>query len=33
VFIGFPLYFIKNQQASDILFTAYSYVAGSPTLP
>jgi hypothetical protein len=33
VVIGFPLYFIKNQQASDVLFSAYAYVSASPTLP
>jgi hypothetical protein len=33
VIVSFPFYFLKNQQASDLLFNAYSYVAGSPTLP
>jgi hypothetical protein len=33
VIVGFPFYFLKDQQASDILFNAYSYVAASPTLP
>ena len=33
VFFGFPLYFLKDQMASDLLFNAYSYVQGSPTLP
>ena len=31
--LGFPLYFIRNQQASDVLFKAFTYVNGSPTLP
>ncbi len=33
VLLGFPLYFVKDQQASDILFNAVSYVNQSPTLP
>lgn len=33
VFLGFPLYFVKNQPASDILLRAYTYVSASPTLP
>jgi hypothetical protein len=33
VFLGFPLYFVKDQQASDALFRAFSYVNASPTLP
>jgi hypothetical protein len=33
VLLGFPLYFVKDQQASDVLFNAYRYVNGSPTLP
>ena len=33
VLIGFPLYFMKDQQASDVLLNAYTYVSQSPTLP
>ena len=33
VALDVPLYFIQNQQASDVLFNAFSYVNGSPTLP
>jgi hypothetical protein len=33
VLLGFPLYFIKDQQASDVLLNAYTYVSQSPTLP
>ncbi len=33
VLLGFPLYFMKDQQASDALFSAFSYANGSPTLP
>jgi hypothetical protein len=33
VFLGYPLYFLNNQRASDILFNAFSYVNASPTLP
>ena len=33
VFLGFPLYFVKDQQASDALFNAFGYVNASPTLP
>ncbi len=33
VFLGFPLYFVRDQQASDVLFSAFGYVNASPTLP
>jgi hypothetical protein len=33
VFLGFPLYFLHDQRASDILFNAFSFVNASPTLP
>ena len=33
VFLGFPLFFMQDQQASDILLTAFTYVNRSPTLP
>jgi hypothetical protein len=33
VVLDIPLYFLRNQQASDILFSAFTYVNGSPTLP
>ncbi len=33
VFFGFPLYFIHDQQSSDALFNAFTYVNQSPTLP
>jgi hypothetical protein len=33
VLIGFPLFFVKDQEASDILFAAFTWVNGSPTLP
>ncbi len=33
VLLGFPLYFVKDQQAIDIMRTAFAYVNASPTLP
>jgi len=33
VFLGFPLYFVKDQQAIDIMKAAFAYVDASPTLP
>jgi hypothetical protein len=33
VHIGFPLYFVKTDQAIALLRAAYAYVDGSPTLP
>ena len=33
VALGFPMNFIKNAQATDIMKTAFGYVNGSPTLP
>ncbi|MEK7317237.1 MAG: hypothetical protein AAB011_13735 [Candidatus Eisenbacteria bacterium] len=33
VALGFPMYFIKNAQATAIMRTAFGYVNGSPTLP
>lgn len=33
VFLGFPIYYLKDPQAYQIMRTAFSYVNSSPTLP
>ncbi|HET9950981.1 MAG TPA: hypothetical protein VFS09_04210 [Candidatus Eisenbacteria bacterium] len=33
VVLGFPMYFLKDAQATSIMLTAFNYVNGSPTLP
>ena len=33
VIFGFPLYFVKDQQAINMMTTAFAYVNASPTLP
>ena len=33
VHFGFPIYFLKDQDALQVLQTAFNYVNGSPTLP
>lgn len=33
VFLGFPMYYIKDAQAIQVMRTAFAYVNASPTLP
>jgi hypothetical protein len=33
VFLGFPVYYLKDEQAYQVMRAAFAYVNGSPTLP